>query len=475
MLFEKMNDVMDKKKQPDDVWQSVLAFVNNEQGDVYLSLRMPLYVAISKKLKYTLKENVVQIIKCKQWLGMCSKDALQTFPVAPVMFYLPYDSPSNLNNILPVLQEIKKRCVPYCVIVNDMAVACLDAVIYKDTVVSVLAIIQTFGLKQRIGIFIKAVKVYLYIVKQYKKHQNGNYKYIFNNPGFFIYHIYYSLLAYKAFSCIFKQCTPKFAISTSDFWPSEHQFFRTANQHAVPTAVIQHGIIASFWWPFIAQYNFLWGDLFKKQLVRLGADETRLISVGMPASDELFNSTCMLDVEDDNKRNVCLIISQTHAQLFPIVAEKYKELLLLLIQEFPYIEWQIKLHPNENMQFYTNLNADVTVLPKTVTIKDALKTATFCCTIYSTAGLEAMIMNKPLVVFNLVGEIEEYAWWPKHGGGKYTQTIEETKLIIGDIIESFDYRAEYIKQQEKFLKSCFVNRGNAANKIVDKIAELIVP
>ena len=42
----------------------------------------------------------------------------------------------------------------------------------------------------------------------------------------------------------------------------------------------------------------------------------------------------------------------------------------------------------------------------------------------STAGLEAMMMQRPLVVFDLAPMVSECAWWPKFGGGTYVTTAQ---------------------------------------------------
>jgi CDP-glycerol glycerophosphotransferase (TagB/SpsB family) len=210
-------------------------------------------------------------------------------------------------------------------------------------------------------------------------------------------------------------------------------------------------------------------------MVKLGAPEEQLIITGMPSSDKLFErSRQKLSLSQDaykNKKKICLILSDTSAMNFePEMYANYRTLVKKLFLENDCgVQWIIKLHPIEEDKFYKDIGVDsfknVLILPKSTSLEDALELTTFACTLYSTAGLEAMIVQKPLFILNVHPRVEEFAWWPRYGGGLYIYSAEELLSSIDKFYESNDHAISFVDSQNIFLEKCYENRGTSAQKI----------
>ena len=59
----------------------------------------------------------------------------------------------------------------------------------------------------------------------------------------------------------------------------------------------------------------------------------------------------------------------------------------------------------------------VQILRPDVSLQQATEEADVACTIRSTAGLEAMMMQRPVIVIDLLPGSDCSVWWPSHGGG----------------------------------------------------------
>jgi len=90
------------------------------------------------------------------------------------------------------------------------------------------------------------------------------------------------------------------------------------------------------------------------------------------------------------------------------------------------------------------------------------------CTIRSTAGLQAMMMQRPVVVIDLTPEC---VWWPAQGGGAAAKDSSSFKNVFDHLIDDADFRTATLDSQGVFLNKAFANKGRAASSIVDYMEE----
>jgi hypothetical protein len=280
-------------------------------------------------------------------------------------------------------------------------------------------------------------------------------------------------VAAKGLERFYGEWEPSFVVSSSDFWPLEHAVFAEARRAGIPSFVIQHGVTDRFWWPFVADKLLLWGKPFEDELLRLGAPAERLEICGMPAADYLF-STCREKVVSQSSMpaRTYVVLSSTHDQVhYPDVFLRYRAFFKAVVTARPATKWLIKLHPNEDESFYRDMLdgqfPNLNILPKSTPLESALSQADVACTLWSTAGLEAMMMRRPLVVFDVAPVTHEYAWWPERGGGVYISSVETMLGFIDKASVDAEFLGSIVKAQNDFLTGSFANPGRAAEAILE--------
>jgi hypothetical protein len=100
-------------------------------------------------------------------------------------------------------------------------------------------------------------------------------------------------------------------------------------------------------------------------------------------------------------------------------------------------------------------------------LEEAILEANVVTTLYSTAGLEGMILDRALLVPCLSDRVQELAWWPRFGGGIYAYTPADFAERLHELTSNPLCLSSQLHRQREFLKGCFVNRGHAAEAIVD--------
>lgn len=267
------------------------------------------------------------------------------------------------------------------------------------------------------------------------------------------------------FSELIKKQSPIAVISTSDFFPIDYALFNTANKLNVPTYLLQHGIIGISHIPFTAKKIIVYGELNKEELIRKGVDSKRIILGGMPASDIVFNNKREVFKATSIRR--ILILSDTQgALLYPSVYSEYLKVLKALVCNNPEITFSIKLHPAENCNAYVENSflavPNFSILPKETSLSDSFSVADIALTIWSTAGIDAMLYGIPLIVMDVNEDVKKYAWWPEYNGGVYFSQLglerKEHKFANLDF-------TNVLVNQEIFLKKYFSNRGYSAESI----------
>lgn len=456
-----------------NIWKDICSVIyESKYRNIFKSLKIPIYGFTAKKWNV----RIVYIIKYFVIVFISFTKHKISKSIYDIVFFLPYSTPSNIDNLLPV--------VNYSVTTGQSSLLILGEDFNDNKHLKVLPSCKHLYINElygNISIYIKisnlliALYYYVKIFQAYNKYPTIKIS-IRRNIVSSYYYIYSTLLYRAIFTHVFSEISSKSALSTSDFWPAENQFIMCAMDHGYNTYLIQHGIIAEFWWPFDAEYYFVWGELHKDQLVSLGAPEDKIIAVGMPALDK--NVEKIIDYKIIlSKPMKLLIISQTHA---PIISEsfseKYASCLNVLKGMAENCSVTVKLHPNEGMQFYDKYgfrnSKNFFFVKSERSIQDLILNSDICITLFSSGGLEAIALNRLLVVLNLESWIEDYAWWPKYGGGLYVSNDITLRDYIIKISKDKGFILELIEKQTYFLNKSFCNMGNVSNKIIKNIATI---
>ena len=339
-------------------------------------------------------------------------------------------------------------------------------------IVSAEEILGQLSILERLRIAVRVAKAYRQITSALSRHLAG-----FRFTGrraMLVQMLVSSVLSGSVCKRLLDGWLPDCVISTSDFWPLEHQLCRQASDRQIPSLVIQHGTIDYIWWPFVADLYCMWGEAHVDQMLNIGAPSERLKVLGMPATDKFFGRAGTenhIQVKSDVPP-VCLLLSMTNGiSAEPEVFRSYRQFLAEALTLIPFVTWKVKFHPVEDDSFYREMGdalyRRLIFHPKNVSLEDAVNDADVVTTVYSTAGMEAMVMNRPLIVAPASLRIQELAWWPAMGGGRYASSPQEFQAQLTKLISDQNYRTRQLNEQREFLSKSFANQGHAAERIVD--------
>jgi hypothetical protein len=383
-----------------------------------------------------------------------------------------------MQNLLPVAREAHRRGLLGGIVSSADFSKELAEFVGQVPIVTAAAVNSQLGIGERSHIAVEAVRVGREIssmLSGYDKSLSTRFR---RNIGTILAEIVTSLQMARAFEMLLDSWSPSGVVSTSDLWPLEYQLAHQASCRKIPSVVVQHGNVIYFYWPFIASLYVVWGKQSLEEMLTLGTPSKRLVVGGMPASDRIFkrDSEVQPGAHTRGDRSVCVILSHTHARdMEPELYASYKKFLSELIPATPFVRWKVKLHPAENRSFYEDFEPEVVArlefYSPSTSLEDALRDANVVTTLFSTAGLEAMMAGRPLIIPVVSPRMTEPGLLPRIQGAILVRTPTEFKQELKDVISNPEHRARQLGFQKESLERGFSNQGRASEAIVDLLDE----
>jgi hypothetical protein len=458
-------------------WKLVLRICEEMKDEVIASVRIGLLNDFGKTDDYASGDNFRQILSTIRTFRPLRKRLLVCqVPQHKLAILIPATSGSNVLNLLPVAQEAKRRGLLGGIIAAESFHQTGSKVLSEfDNVVSELALRSQIGPHFLPGSMVRASRRFRRLVRKINQHDSLCAKRVRQNFGYYLKWMVTSEAMSVAYRQLFAAWRPSCLLSTSDYWPAEFQCCRQAKLLGIPTTILQHGVITNpSIWPTYHDTFLAWGETFRTQLIERGASPDRILIGGMPSSDSLFNH-----VSSASKCTspVCLVFSHTQDRVEEsALFEDFGRCLIEAISASPRIIWKIKLHPAEDDSFYAERGIarfkNVEILPRNISLEQAVDNASVVLTIRSTAGLQAMMLKKPLLVFYSAMLKEPPVRWPEEGGGIYMRDAKDLTTNIEEMENNPAFARNLLASQESFLAKTFANRGKASSAIIDLLTDL---
>ena len=471
----KRGELLLTKTEPKQFWHDIQAITAQLAGPAE-SLRLPLFTELLNTRKGGLARELYRLATAVRLFTVSKRGAFPNASPGKMTVFFAHQTPSNMRNLLPVAKEAHRTHRLGGIVMAGVFPDVLREFAGKVPVMTVRDLVGRISIREMWTRAVEAWKIFGGISAALREFDPALDRRFRRKFGTFAREIAGAVLAEPAFRILLTAWRPSCVVSSSDMWPVEFQLTNQATNMGIPSAVIQHGVVGHLWWPFVARYYVLWGDQFRRQMLDFGAPGERLLLGGMPASDDLFGqrwkSKANINPGNATAGWVCLILSQTHGlKLDPGLGEAFRQFLQEMLPSQPHIRWKVKLHPSEDRTFYEQLGKEVytrlEICPPSMQVEEAILASDVVTTLYSTAGLEAMMLERPLGVLCVSNRIRELAWWPLFGGGQYVHTPQEFGRWLSDLTTDPQHRVIQLARQREFLKQCFVNHGHAAKAIVD--------
>jgi len=305
-----------------------------------------------------------------------------------------------------------------------------------------------------------------------------------------------------AINNIIKKIKPKSVITPTETSEFDKSLFLACQKAKVPVIAVQHGVINNDLRCIhdvgevslseikpqhcpIPTITAVYGQGDKDFLIKRGNyPENSLVITGnqrydfLPKKIKEYNKAEILEKFqlNPNKKIIlfmtCPFSSKMDLQI--LTEEILKETTLLKD-----VQLIIKVHPVENENNYISLvesikgkNIENVVIIKKADIFELLFASDIAITTYSNSAIEAMILNKPLIIMNLTGS--DFPLDYSQGGAAIK--IEEKgllKKLIQDLLSNESIRINLLEKSKEYLnKNMYKVDGKASERMVKIVEEL---
>jgi len=290
---------------------------------------------------------------------------------------------------------------------------------------------------------------------------------------------------------------PKAIVIQNEYGVWEKSLIFAAKQENIPTVAIQHGVV----YDTHPGYNFknwnknsiknlladkvcVYGNSEKDVLINNGCPEEKVVVTGhlrydfLKDADKIFDRDKTLEKYGiDKNKKIVLWATQTHgfdnkenrlnAEMMFNFFSKMKDRYHLII----------KLHPGEdqNAPLYVRFNQRfgniATILKGKENTFELLYACDALVTKHSTVGIEAIILNKPIIITELE-KSANISLYTDYGFDLVIRKEGDLEKFL-ELIETKKYRQEFAMLRSEFMEDRVANFGNATNEIAKVIYQIV--
>jgi glycosyltransferase involved in cell wall biosynthesis len=265
----------------------------------------------------------------------------------------------------------------------------------------------------------------------------------------------------------------------------EKIFTNVANEFKIPGIVLQHGaytkrdtgIIAPIlsFIPSNRLIHGLWGHETENIFRQVGVKDEDMLIVGSPRYDELFR----IKNKCKNKNTILFgssILSELeYSRIDTNMIIKFKNIfteICKISSNIPNKKLIVKLHPGQYLSYdvrplLKELDPSIPIY-KTKNIVDLIKDCdVFVYIDFSTALLEAMILNKPTITFKIFPDSYYTDNFFQSGATLLVSTIDEFKEALNSILFNEKFRNNLIQKAANYVKDSFTNQENSSEFLIN--------
>jgi len=272
---------------------------------------------------------------------------------------------------------------------------------------------------------------------------------------------------------------------------------KIASQLKIPSLEVQHGLViperVSLWTPIKVDYLAVYGKLTREILVNNNNEPRRIVEVGSPRFDQYLikksssNNTVRLreSLNINSSRPVVLIVapgimSPIEGAFFTSYELRDFFLAVAKLQDkLSDVQIIIKLRPTTlKEEFYRKLISEVfqkkVIVAQYENTGDLIDLSDVVLSYKSTVILEAMIFNKPVILFTLGKGTSGFQLSEKTGAIRIAYTLEELFAHTRSLISDEKARKDLVKNANAFLKKHYLFDGKSSDRIINLLKNKIL-
>lgn len=273
------------------------------------------------------------------------------------------------------------------------------------------------------------------------------------------------------------------------------------NQKGVPSLVVQHGISGHpiGYLPFSAIKIAAWGRITKDWLIKEGVDADRIVITGSPRYDRYLPSDENLikekericrELDIDQHKKIIVFATQIaggkigFANLH-LSHKEGKDLLYTMVnlmKNYPDKQLVIKLRAAQEEEITNKIvnesNLDNIKIILNTNIYELVNICDILITPWSTVGLEAMILDKPVITMDLTGRVVPHHAYKRlyveSGAAIGVYTEKDLIPAIRDALYNEEVRKKLAEERRKFVyEYVYKQDGEASKRVADLIMRMI--
>lgn len=248
----------------------------------------------------------------------------------------------------------------------------------------------------------------------------------------------------------------------------------------VSTLIVQHGIVADhpIYGPICSDKYAVFGDAFKDALVKRGVNPDDIVVTGQPRFDALVNTKYdkkwIYETLNINKEKGLIVFASTD------LPDDEKEMtvreLCTAMQQFPDKQLVIKPHPSDDGAMFVDLlckfNSDAIVVHNH--LYELLSACDLLITTWSTVGLEAIILDKPIVVINLMSR-PDMTSYVERGAAIEVNVPNTLSGIIGQILYDDDTIQRVKEGRDQYVFDyAYRSDGKASGRVARLLIDMTI-
>ncbi|MDO8055933.1 MAG: UDP-N-acetylglucosamine 2-epimerase [Candidatus Hermodarchaeota archaeon] len=306
---------------------------------------------------------------------------------------------------------------------------------------------------------------------------------------------------YKLSLQIFKKEKPDLVLMENEYVGFERALIYACHKRRVPSLAQQHGVIhedhPGYLYtkedistqeytkhPFcpLASITSVIGPSFKKVLTDVSAyPESKVAISGQPRydvfyfTDRIYDKSAFLKRFNlDPKKKIVLLATQP----FPLERLRHEFFTNTLnnLRSIEGIQIVVKPHPNEAIQWFTDqlasVKTTVVVLPPFFDTIEAIYASDVFLSVNSTTIIEALILNKPVVVVNLSKQTEPLPW-VEEGAALGVYEAKSIQRTVENALYDEKVRKKLDAKRTDFVhKHLYKIDGKATERVIDLIQKL---
>jgi hypothetical protein len=280
------------------------------------------------------------------------------------------------------------------------------------------------------------------------------------------------MLNIEEYETVLKNIAPDMVLIGDDRPPHIRTCVLLAKNKKIQTMELQHGMYTRTGISAAPVSNkvCVWGEYARDVLIRAGGTDDQIAVTGCPKFDSLFDKKKLRSLSGDKKQCKKILFATQYAFEDATIGAIEKIISFLSIKHDVYLI--IKPHPVEKPDLYRRFAKKyrkVIVEDNKANIDDLILDADVLVTISSTVGINAAILDVPMVLLNF--DKTDSPYMPI---SVEVCDIEDIPLAINDALYNGEVLQRLAGARKKFVyEHAYIQDGKATNRVADLIEKMI--